>query len=105
MPSEVELNTSFQTFLKEMGLPPTKVIQMNALPAERKWIILRQHRSKTEQKSKSNTSNAELNQQTSPLRSEPSQYVEALSQKQNNAKDLAKELQALEVSLRSEPLR
>ncbi|KAJ3450734.1 disheveled-associated activator of morphogenesis [Anaeramoeba flamelloides] len=51
MPPENELNNMFENLLTELGLPDLTKKQMRQMTNEKKWIVLCQHKSKTELKS------------------------------------------------------
>ncbi|TPX32726.1 hypothetical protein SmJEL517_g04199 [Synchytrium microbalum] len=79
MPSEGEVNAAFEGFLAEMALPEDKLSAMRSMPLDRKW----------------GTVDGE--------KSTPKKYVEVLKGSLQ-AKELARELQSLEVDLRGEPI-
>ncbi|KAJ3127754.1 hypothetical protein HK098_005871 [Nowakowskiella sp. JEL0407] len=94
VPPADQVDKLFQQFLNEMGVPAQKMEQMNALSTERKWILIEQQRSKSKGGKGLENQNAD-----------PKQAVEDLKAIPITSKDvIIKELQSLEVSLRTEPI-
>ncbi|KAJ3281050.1 Diaphanous, partial [Borealophlyctis nickersoniae] len=88
MPEPGEINALFEQFLTELALPPQKLEQMRLMPVDRKWTLLQQHKTK----------GSDI-----PVLHDPRVFVELLSQTLPPA-ELSKDLQSLEVSLRTEPI-
>ncbi|KAI9142770.1 formin homology 2 domain-containing protein [Paraphysoderma sedebokerense] len=100
MPSEDEVNEMFKKVVAEMGLPAEKSDAMMAFPVDKKWKIVRQNQTKAQ------VDQAKLEaggNASGALRATATAYLEAIKACQNS-KALAKELQGLEISLRTQQL-
>ncbi|KAI8837101.1 formin homology 2 domain-containing protein [Chytridium lagenaria] len=93
MPSDAIINQQFENFLADMALPTARMDQMRLMSSERKWMLLLQQQAKL--------GNGEA--VVSPTQ-EPQVYVDILNNNSNSPAELAKDLQSLEVSLRTEPI-
>eukprot|EP00842_Homolaphlyctis_polyrhiza_P000080 jgi/Hompol1/1072/HPOL_001176-RA len=92
MPSEAEVNAQFETFLAELALPTQKADQMRSMPADKKWKLLVQRDEK-----------AHPQDNPSRMMYEPGAYV-TLLQSGLSTGELAKELQSLDVAMRTQPI-
>ncbi|KAJ3088468.1 hypothetical protein HK102_008680, partial [Quaeritorhiza haematococci] len=102
MPPADEVDRQFEDFLTDLALPPQKLEQMRAMPAERKWVLIQQQRSKFEAKSM-DILNASPTKGVPPPVHEPAAYIEMLKT-EKSTQELAKDIKSLEVSLRTEPI-
>ncbi|KAJ3097871.1 hypothetical protein HDU97_004491 [Phlyctochytrium planicorne] len=91
LPSEEVMNAQFESLLVEMGLPIAKMDQMRLMPIDKKWMLVQQHQAKL--------GSVEA---PSPSRG-PQAFVDILNSGVQGA-DVARELQSLEVALRTEPI-
>ncbi|KAJ3031043.1 Diaphanous [Rhizophlyctis rosea] len=79
----------FEAFLSELALPPDKMAQMRSLPIDKKMAMVQQQKDKGT---------------NVPVLHDPRSFIELLSQTMPSG-ELAKHLQSLEVSLRTEPIQ
>lgn len=95
MPSSEEIQAQFDKVLQELALPKEKILAMNQLPDNKKWIMLQQSKSKDSSESSNKNS------------VRPMQYIKVIKDYLENDEDAApvKTIQELEVSLRTEPIR
>ncbi|KAJ3217043.1 Dishevelled associated activator of morphogenesis 2 [Dinochytrium kinnereticum] len=93
MPPDSVINQQFEDFLADMALPTAKMDQMRAMTSEKKWMLLLQQQAKM--------GNNEVI--ASPTR-EPQAFVDILNNSTYQPLDLSKDLQSLEVALRTEPI-
>ncbi|KAJ3386405.1 Dishevelled associated activator of morphogenesis 2 [Lobulomyces angularis] len=101
MPAESEVNALFEEFLQGLALPESKCIPMRLMPYDKKWMLVQQQKSK-DQPVKPKDLHSPLSPQ-SPKR-EPFQFVELLEEEDLGNIEIGRELQSLEVSLRTEPI-
>ncbi|KAL5035841.1 hypothetical protein BDV3_005682 [Batrachochytrium dendrobatidis] len=92
LPPEEVVNARFEVFLAELALPHQKAEQMRGMPSAKKWGLLIQREEKS-------------NPIDTPgrLLYEPGAYV-TLLQSGLSSSELAKELQSLDVAMRTQPI-
>ncbi|KAJ3108390.1 Dishevelled associated activator of morphogenesis 2 [Phlyctochytrium bullatum] len=95
MPAANVVNQQFEELLANMALPAAKMDQMRAMPTERKWMLLLQQQAKL--------GAAGDGPVASPTH-DPQAYIDMLLNPSSQTGELAKDLQSLEVALRTEPL-
>ncbi|KAH6579599.1 hypothetical protein BASA50_000650 [Batrachochytrium salamandrivorans] len=92
IPAEEEVNARFEVFLAELALPHQKAEQMRSMPCAKKWGLLIQREEKTHPVDTPGR-----------LLYEPGAYV-TLLQSGLSSGELAKELQSLDVAMRTQPI-
>ncbi|KAI8801981.1 formin homology 2 domain-containing protein [Cladochytrium replicatum] len=95
------LNEQFEAFLEDLGVPPQKMDQMRAMSPERKWLLLEQ------QKTKSSAAHSLVHYSSASdllTTNDPKNSAFALKNVLAS-RDRAKQLQSLEVSLRTESIQ
>ncbi|KAJ3316974.1 hypothetical protein HDU76_001433 [Blyttiomyces sp. JEL0837] len=88
------IDKQFEQFLADMALPASKLEVMRAMPPDRKWTLITQQQAKI----KSSAETVAL------AAHDPRSFVDLLQNPPKYASDFARELQSLEVMLRTEPI-
>ncbi|KAI8926996.1 formin homology 2 domain-containing protein [Entophlyctis helioformis] len=98
VPPEAIVNEQFEAFLAELALPSQKADTMRLMPIDKKWKLLVQREEKANPANKAGVETG--NKQ---MLYEPGAYV-TLLQSGLAVSELAKELQSLEVAMRTQPI-